>query len=434
MPNENIRAVLRGHEERIFDLMCNAKTSNQMISSWLVAPLEQAAGEGDLDLVAKLLGAGVEPNGIVLHKAVKGGHESVVSTVLLRNPLLALYRNTNNELPIHVAVRSGRVDILGLLLMNGAQEHIDSLWNGSFGDDVVGYQSALHLAVNCGNLAAVKALLEAGADIDLVGKGPDMVETTPLQLAARRGRIDVLDVLIAQGASLDDALHHAVEFDHVEILEKLLHAGADIDGKRFMERWTPLHTACYDRSVKCVSALLRRGARTDARNREGATPLHIASLPKPSYLVTCEGTSDEEIVEMLLRWGADETATDDTGKTPKERLTSYLLEEDGEIGNEEEIMRVMKLLACAPADRSWRRRSLFILCRAYPNRVQQVAMCTEPGDSRCRCLKQQRVGAFDGRCHEAGDTEGKMSDFWRVASWVLKLKQEELFRKILAFL
>lgn len=348
-----------------------------------------------------------------------------------------LYRNTDNELPIHMAVRSGRVDILGLLLMNGAQEHLDSLWSGSSVDnDVVGYQSALHLAVNCGNLAAVEALLEAGADVDLVGKGPDMIETTPLQLATRRGRIEVLDVLIVQGASLDDTLHHAVEFDHVEVLEKLLQAGADIDGKRWVERWTPLHTACYDHSVKCVSALLRRGARTDVRNREGATPLHIASLPKPSYLIAREEMSDAEIVDMLLRWGVDETATDDTTKTPEERLTSYLLEEDDEIDNEEEIMRVMKLLACAPADRSWRRRGMFILYRAYPNRIQQVAICTESGDGRCGRSKQQGVGAYD-REDDAGGAELKISDgrdFWRVASWVSKMKEEELFRKILTFL
>src|SRR5215470_2228883 len=57
----------------------------------------------------------------------------------------------------------------------------------------------LHEAVRSGDVAATKALLEKGADVN--AKGP--YDQTPIFFAADRGHIEVVRVLIAAGAKVN---------------------------------------------------------------------------------------------------------------------------------------------------------------------------------------------------------------------------------------
>ena len=65
---------------------------------------------------------------------------------------------------------------------------------------------------------------------------------------------------------------------------------------------TPLHWAAMKSHAEVAGLLTRRGARTDARNAYGMTPLHVAG--------------DDKVVAVLVAAGAQVNLLDDRGRTP----------------------------------------------------------------------------------------------------------------------
>ena len=92
-------------------------------------------------------------------------------------------------------------------------------------------------------------------------------------------------------------------------LQACLEAGADVDFRTFEVGYTPLHLAAQsDVSSAIITALIDAGAKVDARQRTGRTPLHLA-VGHTSYLKTA-------IVRALLMGGAQVNARDEDGWTP----------------------------------------------------------------------------------------------------------------------
>jgi len=87
----------------------------------------------------------------------------------------------------------------------------------------------LQWAARNGHVAAIAALLKAGAHVD----GPNSGGYTPLMLAAGNGHTAAIDALIAAGADVhhangggETALHRASQFGHLDAARVLLEAGA----------------------------------------------------------------------------------------------------------------------------------------------------------------------------------------------------------------
>lgn len=143
-------------------------------------------------------------------------------------------------------------------------------------------ETPLHLAAAGNHLGAVEELLSAGASFDIRRFFTDY---TALDVAAQQGHVDVVRALIRNGKDVTvpnqygfTTLHHAVDSDgarrdRVDVVRVLLGAGADIEAKTETDGPSPLHIAASQPYESRVCALLEGGARIDARDFEGATPL-----------------------------------------------------------------------------------------------------------------------------------------------------------------
>lgn len=148
---------------------------------------------------------------------------------------------------------------------------------------------ALHFASCNGNATAVKALLEAGADI----LQKTHAGFTALHLAAWKSRQEVCALLINSGASLQQvAVSHSQLLDcafHVQLFEKTIERGV-----------TALHVACCcckSGSLKVLTQLLDADADINAVDANGDTPL----------MYSCR-LSNTECAQLLLQRGANPSA------------------------------------------------------------------------------------------------------------------------------
>ena len=159
-----------------------------------------------------------------------------------------------------------------------------------------------------GNLEAVRALLEAGADSDFRG---DHDSYTAIMSAAKNGHVEVAGLLLAAGADKDSqggdgytALGFAAANGHFEIARLLLEAGADMN-KRTYHRWyTALMLAAMNGHIEIARLLLEAGADKDLCGVFGDTALIFAAA-KGHF----------EIARLLLEAGADKDLRGEFGYT-----------------------------------------------------------------------------------------------------------------------
>lgn len=139
---------------------------------------------------------------------------------------------------------------------------------------VVLADTELGLAAKAGDLAKVRQLTEAGADMNATNDD-DLWERTPLMQAARLGRTEVVTFLLAKGADVTkpgDAtgaspLKEAAYKGHIEIVRALLAAGAKPDYNADDQGRTPLLWALIGKETNTpavVEALLKAGANSQA--------------------------------------------------------------------------------------------------------------------------------------------------------------------------
>ena len=198
----------------------------------LVASMLQKAMEGNAREVAKLLAAGVHPDvrdgyqDTALMLAAKNGHLDVVKALLNRGAKIDL-TNILGETALIYAVHHNRPDIISLLITKRASVHFKTKGEA-------GGRTALFAAVESGNFAITRLLLDSGAMPNL----RDDNGRTPLMLAAGLGYEQILKLLLSKKTNLNTqdkngrtALMLAARNGHVSVIKILLEKGAEVNAE-----------------------------------------------------------------------------------------------------------------------------------------------------------------------------------------------------------
>ncbi|ROW10101.1 hypothetical protein VMCG_02079 [Cytospora schulzeri] len=229
--------------------------------------------------------------------------------------------DVDNWLPIHVASRSGNVQMLELLWKHNQESIEASADDGS---------TPLHFGIKCCELASIRWLMEHGANGN--ARGP--LKHTPLMMAAYGGSDEPVRILCgyncdakmtdedggtalhfaarsgAEGAAREllkrqigilsardkinlSALHQAIRNSKIEFAAMLLDdfypiAGADtrlddLRAQSTVDGETPLISAVTREQDGIVRRLLELGAETEYRDHSGYTAL-LAALERPYNL------------------------------------------------------------------------------------------------------------------------------------------------------
>lgn len=191
----------------------------------------------------------------------------------------------------------------------------------------------LHYAAALGRQGRVRQLLKQGVSTEVKNE----FARTPLYLAAKRGELEVVALLVQHGAKVNAResrggyfpLHIAAGFGQVDVVRYLLKHGAQVDPRTYYGD-TPLMEAVYNiwhkdsrilallvqyraniraqnkagcqalcyaaqrGNLNAVEYLLQQRAPLEARNNEGATPLFLAVMGNRRV-----------VVKTLLHYGAN---------------------------------------------------------------------------------------------------------------------------------
>ncbi|KAK8200066.1 ankyrin repeat-containing domain protein [Phyllosticta capitalensis] len=211
----------------------------------------------------------------------------------------------------------------------------------------------------------------------------------PLVMAAQQGSIEIVRLLLSHGVGVNKkrysgatALHEAVRFSNLPIVELLVDHGADIiapdDGGR-----TPIFLASI-RSSEILEYLLEQQISrssdtsflTKAESRYGETPLHCSAredclanvqllLKSGQPVVLCSrkdqkgrtplhaaaSRAREDIVKVLIKSGSDLSAVDETQETAVDLSIWWWSDAEGDLARTQERKIEMLLSAGAKVTR-----------------------------------------------------------------------------------
>ncbi|XP_011879624.1 PREDICTED: histone-lysine N-methyltransferase EHMT1 isoform X2 [Vollenhovia emeryi] len=173
------------------------------------------------------------------------------------------------------------------------------------------HRTSLHMAADKGHLSCVHVLVQAGAQVDVM----DRNQLTPLMLAAIKGNAAVVKYLVRIGADVTlkgedgmTALHMAAKSGHLEVCKIILTEckvprtlvdSVDDGG------WTSLIWACEFCHADVARYLLDKKCDPLIRDAEQNIALHWSAF-----------SGSSEITEMLLNEGCDVNAVNVHGDTP----------------------------------------------------------------------------------------------------------------------
>jgi ankyrin repeat protein len=306
-----------------------------------VTPLILASRNGSAPMIEALLAAGADPSKAAsngagpLMAASTAGTVGAVRALLDGGADLHARETTNGQTALMFAAWENRADVIRLLIERGAPPGLTSFvtllneprydddgnlvprrkGQQSGGNSVLGGMTALLFAARDGNLEAVRALVESGADVNQVSGGDG---STPIVIAVANGHYTVGKYLLDHGADPNLAnvdgvtpLYATVNMRYapvswapnprtdqqavgsIELIEALLEGGADPNSRVRRKLWfsptshdrgwvdhaggTAFWRAAMSSDVEAMRVLVKGGADPNLATDVGVTPLMVAA-------------------------------------------------------------------------------------------------------------------------------------------------------------
>jgi ankyrin repeat protein len=312
-------------------------------------PIHKAASCGRREIVQRFLEEDPDMvfvvdkrNDSLLHLAARSGNVELVLWLLERGAD-ACAANEFRQLPMHIAAASGHPAIVREFTRIVPPERLLARDNNE--------NSLLHLAARSGNVELVRWLLELAVDVRAVNE----FGLLPVHVAASVGRLEIVKELIGVApdtlSALDNEenslLHFAVESSNAELVGWLIERDPDMLDTRNVSAETPLLKGLRWplKSRPVLEVLIKAGVDVDAEDSSGNTSLHLAVM----FLgMTSFTSSSAQCVEALIQGGANIYAKNNKGNTPLHLTASEIkhpLEAHQEVTSE--AVEIIKLLTRA---------------------------------------------------------------------------------------
>ncbi|XP_036335725.1 85/88 kDa calcium-independent phospholipase A2-like isoform X3 [Rhagoletis pomonella] len=242
--------------------------------------------------------------------AIKSGNNEMVKTLL---PLCKMEHLDNNSNSVFHYAASTNKEIINLLTAKST-ENLNHINSDGF--------PPLHLACLSDKPECVKALLLAGADVNLNAKNMSKIYKTSTPTSVAEFLKTNANKLYTQDMKFGGTpLHWS---SSRETLHALIKQGCDVNATNFDGR-TALHVMIARNRFECVVTLLAHDADIDVFDKDGNTALHIAIEKKLVPIVQC-----------LVVFGCDINLKNKDGKTPRHMVGS-----DSNGGKESEILYIL---------------------------------------------------------------------------------------------
>lgn len=397
-----------------------------------MTPLFMAAKNGNAPIVEALLKAGADAKAATnvgttaLMLAAAAGSPEAVQALLKAGADIHGKDVNQGQTALMFAAASGRTEVIRLLASSGADLNARSLvptrMKGtaqasfparpnaptSVADAggrrraatekplALGGMSALHFAAREGHFETLRALVEAGADVNLTTASDQM---TTLTLAVVNGRFDMAKYLLERGADPKPAsaeqatalfvtmdtrwaprgwypapVLDSEKVDYLELMGLMLDKGADINARMNGRMWMrivgpgggPVYTgetaflrAAQANDVPAMKFLLARGANPTITTSGGVDALMLASgaghRPSEGHV---KADARMETVRFLVEdLGFDVNAKDKNGFTPLHGAASigdkdvinYLVAYGGDVAARADVFAERSITEVAPA-------------------------------------------------------------------------------------
>ncbi|XP_065623999.1 uncharacterized protein LOC136065153 [Quercus suber] len=248
---------------------------------------------------------------------------------------LLMAKNSNGDLPLHVAANAGHFSIVRHLVTLSDEYHREFLWvQKSNGDHL------LHLAANAGLSSIVQHFITLSHQYQELFMVQNSKGELPLHLAANAGHLSIVQHLVkschqrqehlmVQNSNGDLPLHVAANAGHLSIVQYLVKFSY-----RCQELLTPKNSgdniplpyppvdANQKLQDRYTSKLLR------VKNKEGNTPLHLALIKKYAEDLNLE-SNYHKVAKFLIE--KDPDACTDLNEANKDPLDLAIKAQDKEL-------------------------------------------------------------------------------------------------------
>jgi ankyrin repeat protein len=352
----------RNDDVALVDRLIRAGANARATNRYGVTPIALACENGSAAVVERLLKAGVSANTTgplgetALHVCARTGKPEAVKALIASGATVDTIENWRGQTPLMWAAAEGHSAAMRVLIEAGADVNARSsiiTWERQRTEEPrdkwlpPGGLTPLLFAARDGKLESAKLLLSAGADVNVVD--PD--RHTALILALVNGHFDVAGALIQAGAdvNMED-----------KVGQTALYAAVDAHTVPASNRPAPRETDDTMSSLDVIRMLVDKGARVDAPlraqvpyrtklDRGGDGVLGAGTTP----LVRAAKAGDVPVVKLLLEKGANARAATRNGVSAVMMAANVSAREEDMTGRnktQKEAIESIRLLITAGAD------------------------------------------------------------------------------------